>query len=90
MQHFYDFFSNVDPGSQATKYISCILLVTDRVAWSVGLSVCHTSEPYKNGSTDRDAVWIDDSGGPRKPCIRWGPDPPWEGDNFEWERGVPL
>jgi len=24
---------------------------------SVGLSVCHTSEPCKNGCTDRDAVW---------------------------------
>jgi len=23
--------------------------VTDRVAWSVGLSVCHTGEPCKNG-----------------------------------------
>jgi len=39
---------------------------TDRVAWSVGLSVgisvCHTSEPCKNGCTDRDAVWVGDSG----------------------------
>ena len=25
-----------------------ILIVTDRVAWSVGLSVCHTSQPCKN------------------------------------------
>jgi len=41
-------------------------IVTDQVAWSVGLSVCrsvcHTSEPYKNGFTDRDAVWFEDSG----------------------------
>jgi len=44
-------------------------IVTDRVAWSVGLSVCHTSEPCKNGGTDRDAVWVEDSGGPREPCI---------------------
>jgi len=29
-----------------------------------GLSVCHTSEPCKNGWTDRDAVWDEDSGGP--------------------------
>jgi len=29
-------------------------------------SVCHTSEP------DRDAIWVEDSGGSRKPCIRWG------------------
>jgi len=38
----------------------------------VGLSVCHTSEPCKNGWTDRDAVWVEDAGGPREPCIRWG------------------
>jgi len=24
-------------------------IVTDRVAWSAGLSVCHNSEPCKNG-----------------------------------------
>jgi len=45
----------------------------------VCLLVCHTSEPYKNGCNDRDAVWVEDSGGPKEPCIRWGPDPSWEG-----------
>jgi len=35
-------------------------------------SVCHTSEPCRNGSSDRDAVWVEDSGGPKEPCIRWG------------------
>jgi len=39
---------------------------------SVCVSVCHTSKPCKNGQTDRDAVWAEDSGGPRKPCIIWG------------------
>jgi len=33
--------------------------------------VLHTSEPSKNSWTDRDAVWVEDSGGPREPCIRW-------------------
>jgi len=42
-------------------------------------SVCNTSEPCKDGCTDRDAVWVKGSGGPKEPCIRWGPDPPWEG-----------
>jgi len=42
-------------------------------------SVCHTSEP------DRDAIWVEDSGGPRKPCIRWGPDLPMWSGNFEGE-----
>ena len=32
---------------------------------SVGFSVCHTSEPCKNGCTDRDAVCVEDSGEPR-------------------------
>jgi len=74
----------------AVSYISALLrriavllpIVTDRVAWSVGLpvglSVCHTSEPCKSGLTDRDAVWVEDLGGPGEPCITWGPDPPWE------------
>jgi len=38
-------------------------IVTDGVAWSVGLSVCHDREPCKNGWTDQDAVWDVDSGG---------------------------
>jgi len=29
----------------------------------------HTSDPYKNGCTNRDAVWVEDSGGPKEPCI---------------------
>ena len=65
-------------------------IVTDRVAWSVGRSVCHTSEPCKNGCTDRDAVWVDDSHGPREPYIRWGRDPPMGRGNFEGEKGDPL
>jgi len=31
------------------------------------------------------AVWVEDSGGPREPCIRWGVDSPMERDNFEGE-----
>jgi len=36
------------------------------------LSVCHTSEPCKNDSTDPDVVWEVDSGGPKEACVRWG------------------
>ena len=50
-------------------------IVTDRVAWSV----CHTSEPCKNGWTDRDAIWIGDSTWLREPCIRSGLDPHGQG-----------
>jgi len=42
------------------------------------VSVCHTSEPCKNGCTDRDAVWVEDSGGPREPCVGWGSRSPCE------------
>jgi len=45
------------------------------LAWSVGLSValsvCHTSEPCKNGWND---ICIPDVGGPYEPRITWGPD----------------
>jgi len=52
------------------------LIVTDQVAWFVGLyvglsvclsvclSICHTSELCKNDCTDQDAVWVEDSDGP--------------------------
>jgi len=36
----------------------------------VCILVCHDSEPCKNGSTDRDAVWVVDTGGPQEPRIR--------------------
>ena len=41
-------------------------LFTDRVAWSVGLS---PSEPCKNGWSERDAVFVEDSGGLKEPLI---------------------
>jgi len=47
-------------------------ILTDRVAWSVCLLVCDTSEPCKTGCTDRAAFWVEDLGGPGEPCIRWG------------------
>ena len=65
-------------------------ILTDQVAWSVALSVCHTSEPRKNDCTDRAAVWIEDLGGPGEPCIRWGPDPPVGRGKFFGENGRPI
>jgi len=42
--------------------------VVCRSVWLlVCLMVCHTSEPCKNGWTDRDAVYVEDSGGTREP-----------------------
>jgi len=67
--------------------------VTDWVVWSVGLSVslsvCHSSEPCKNFWTDRDTIWVEDSGGPKEPCIRCGPDHLWEGAILN-QKGQPI
>jgi len=46
-------------------------IVTDQVVWSV----CHTSEPCKNGWTDRAAVLDVHSGGPREALLDVGADP---------------
>ena len=59
------------------------------VCRSVCPSVCHTSEPCKNGWTDRDTVWVEDSGGPREPCIRWGSRYPHQMGQF-WGQEEPI
>jgi len=64
-------------------------VVTDRVEWSVGLSVCRDREPFRNGLSDGEAVWDVDSDVPWEPCIALGPDPRAKG-NFEGQRGGPL
>jgi len=50
--------------------------------------ICHTSEP--NGCTDQDAVWVEDSGGPREPCVRSGSRSPVGRGNFEGGNGCPT
>jgi len=54
-----------------------------RPLWSIW-TVCR--ELCKNGWTDRDAVWVMDSGGPKEMCIRWGSRSPCEGAVFLGER----
>jgi len=44
-------------------------VVCPSVGLSVGLSVCHDREPSKSGLTDRDAVWVVDSCGPKKHVV---------------------
>ena len=46
--------------------------VTHRVAWSVCLLVCHSSEPCKNGWTDRDAVGFRTRVDPRNHVLHGG------------------
>jgi len=53
-------------------------------------TVCHTSESCKNGWTDRGAVWVEVSGAPREPFIRWGFRSPMGRVNFEGEEGRPI
>jgi len=64
-------------------------IVTNRVAWSVGRSVTLVSgEPCKNGWADRDDVWVEESDVHREPRIRWGADPPVDGQF--WGKGSPI
>ena len=44
------------------------MLVCVRACVSVG----HKREPYKNGLTSRDAIWVFDLGWPKKPRVSWG------------------
>jgi len=59
--------------------MACCYRPSSVVCLSVGLSVCHNSEPCKNGWTGQDDVSVEDSGGSNKPCIRWGSRSPLEG-----------
>jgi len=54
----------------------------------VYLSVSHSSEPCKNGWTNQDAIWDEDSGGPRNHVLDGGPDPPRKGAS--WGKGRPI
>jgi len=54
-------------------------IVTDRVAWSVNLSVCHTSEPYKTAAPIEMPFGLMTRVGPGNHVLDGGPDPPWEG-----------
>jgi len=57
----------------ATQYYirkSGLMLQIEQCGLSV--CVCHSNEPCKNGSTDQDAVWVEDSGGPKEASVTWG------------------
>ena len=44
--------------------------------------------PAETAQPDRDTVWVEDSGGPKELCVRWGPDPFMERGNFEGEKAA--
>jgi len=56
----------------------------------VCLSVCHTSEPCKNGCTDRAAIWVEDLGGPGNHVLDGSPDPSMGRGKFLGENGRPI
>jgi len=56
----------------------------------VCLSVCHSREPCRNSWTDQDAIWVEDTVGPREPCIRWRSRSPVGRENFKGEMGRPV
>jgi len=60
-------------------------VVIDRVTSSVSLSVTAVS-PAKTTRVDRDAICVEDSGGPKEPCIRWGSRLPHAKGHFLGER----
>jgi len=68
-------------------------IVTDRLAWSVCLSVsqcvCRSRDTCINSWT-ADAIRVVVSSGLMEPCIRWGPDAPMGRGNFEGEQGQPI
>ena len=75
----------------STTYVdaACCYRLSSVVCLSVGLSVCHSSEPCKNGCTNQDAIRAENLSRPKEPCIRWGSRSPMGKSNFEGGRGVP-
>ena len=82
------YFSAIIRPHRSTTYIDAAY--SYRPSSVVCRSVCHTSEPCKNGCTNRAAVWVEELGGPGEPCIRWGPDPPLRRGKFWGENERPI
>ena len=64
-------------------------IVTDSVAWSVGLSVTPVS-PAKTAGPIEMSFELCTPVGPANHVLDGGPDPPWEGANFWGRMGVTL
>jgi len=72
-------------------------ILTDRVAWSVGMSVCRSVglsvtlvSPSKTAAPIELPFGLRTWVGPGNHVLDGGPDPPWEGANFLGRMGVPL
>ena len=64
--------------STACIEAACCQRLSSVICLLVGLSVCHSSEPCKDGLTDQDTIWLRTQGRGKESCIRWGPDVPQE------------
>jgi len=54
------------------SFLLTYLLICYTLSGVVGRSIGHVRELYKNGWTDRDAVWRTDPCRSKEPCILWG------------------
>jgi len=64
-------------------------VVTDRIAWSVGLSVTLVS-PAKMAAPIDMLFGLRTQVGPRNCVLDAGPDPPWERANLRGRKGRPI
>jgi len=71
------FFMIIIRPHRSTTYVDAARCY--RLSSVVCRSVCLTHWwALQKWQTDRDAVWVEDSGGPKEPCIRWGSRSPME------------
>jgi len=86
--------TNIVIGHMDDIIISRMAYVDASCCYRLSSVVCRSVtlvSPAKNGWTDRDAVWDEDSGGPREPCIIWGSrSPHGKGQFFLGEKGRPI
>jgi len=54
------------------------------------VALVHTSGPCRNVWSNQDAIWVEDSDGPMKPCIRWGSISPDGKGQFWGGKGWPI
>jgi len=70
-------------GFAVSHIVTHYYATSHRAAWSVSLSValsvCHTSEPWKNGWNDQVAICVLDSGEPMNHVLHEVQMPTWEG-----------
>jgi len=76
VSHLYSFWVHIRP-YRSTMYVDVAY------CYRPSSMVCDSSEPCKNGLTDRNAISVDDSDGPKEPCIRCGSRSAMGGGNSE-------